>query len=111
MAKINQCMRLPTNYNTFHAFRRSGASLAYDLDIPVKEIKVHGTWSSDCVWRYIRSSASAEDQVSHTFRKVLSGPTVGLGFGEFYDIILWICKKSFSLKLFQLPALVIISNF
>ena len=42
LAKINQCMHLPSNFYTFHAFRHSGAFLPYELGIPVKEIKEHG---------------------------------------------------------------------
>ena len=71
LAKINQLLNLPSNYYTFHTFRRSGASLAYDLDISVKEIKEHGTWASDCVWRYIRPTASAGKQVSRVFKRTL----------------------------------------
>ena len=49
LASINVDFQLPSNFYTFHAFRRSGASLAYEIDIPVKEIKEHGTWASYCV--------------------------------------------------------------
>ena len=73
LSKINTLMGLPSNYYTFHAFRRSGASLAYDADIPIKEIKEHGTWASDCVWRYIQPSQTAGQQVSKKFRKLLQG--------------------------------------
>ena len=71
LATINRLLNLPSNYYTFHTFRRSGASLAYDLDIPVKEIKEHGTWASDCVWRYIRPTAAAGKQVSRVFKRTL----------------------------------------
>ena len=70
LANINQHMQLPSNFYTFHAFRRSGASLAYDNY--VKEIKEHGTWASDCVWRYIRPQATAGQEVSKKFRKYLN---------------------------------------
>ena len=69
LASINVDLKLPSNFYTFHAFRRSGASLAYEIDIPVKDIKEHGTWASDCVWRYIRSQAHAGSQVSTKFRQ------------------------------------------
>ena len=36
LAKINQHMRLPSNFDTFDAFMHSGASFVYDVDIPVK---------------------------------------------------------------------------
>ena len=71
LAKINEYLNLPANYYTFHAFRRSGASLAYELDIPVRDIKERGTWASDCVWRYIQPTASAGYQVARVFRTTL----------------------------------------
>ena len=71
LSKINLALDLPSNYYTFHAFRCSGASLAYDLDIPVKEIKEHGTWASECVWRYIRPTATAGKQVARVFKRTL----------------------------------------
>ena len=72
LAKINQCLHLPSNFYTFQAFRRSGASLACELGILVREIKKHGTLAPECVWTYIRPSASAGCQVGQTFRKNVS---------------------------------------
>ena len=40
----------------FHTFRRSGASLAFNLSVPVQYIKAHGTWASDAVWAYLHES-------------------------------------------------------
>ena len=40
----------------FHTFRRSGASLAFSLNVPVQYIKAHGTWASDAVWAYLHES-------------------------------------------------------
>ena len=40
----------------FHTFRRSGASLAFSLNVPVQYIKAHGTWASDAVWAYLDNS-------------------------------------------------------
>ena len=36
----------------FHTFRRSGASLAFSLNVPVQYIKAHSIWSSDAVYSY-----------------------------------------------------------
>ena len=69
LENINQDMQLPSNFYTFHAFRHSGASLAYKIDTPIKEIKEHGTWTSDCVWRYIRPQDNAGREVSFKFKK------------------------------------------
>ena len=38
---------------SFHSFRRSGATLAYNLGIDLEEIKRHGTWRSNAVQSYI----------------------------------------------------------
>ena len=57
---------------TFHTFRRSGASFAFNHNVSVQNIQQHGTWTSDCVWRYITDSVNASSQVSDTFRSVLS---------------------------------------
>jgi integrase len=42
---------------TFHAFRRSGASLAFASGVPFQAIQAHGTWASDALWAYIDASA------------------------------------------------------
>ena len=44
---------LDPSTHTFHCFRRSGASLAFNSDVSLQAIKHHGTWSSDAVWSYI----------------------------------------------------------
>ena len=54
LASINLALHLPKNFYTFHAFRRSGATLAYKAHAPIREIMDQGTWTSDCVWRYIQ---------------------------------------------------------
>ena len=40
----------------FHAFRRSGASWAFDHGIPLEHIKTHGGWRSEAIWRYLVST-------------------------------------------------------
>ena len=39
----------------FHTFRRSRASLAFSLNVPVQYIKAHGIWSSDAVYSYLNT--------------------------------------------------------
>ena len=48
---------------TFHTFRRSGASWAFQHGVSIEAIKQQGTWNLDCVWRYI-----------HTHTKTVSDP-------------------------------------
>ena len=38
---------------TFHAFRCSGATYAFNANVALQDIQSHGTWTSECVWRYI----------------------------------------------------------
>ena len=59
---------------TFHTFRRSGASWAYNHGVPVQAIKDQGTWSSDCVYRYI----SSDTQFSSSPSYMLSNSTYNL---------------------------------
>ena len=59
---------------TFHTFRRSGATFAFNNNVALQNIQKHGTWTSDCVWRYIIDSANAGEQVTNMFRAKLSNP-------------------------------------
>ena len=56
---------------TFHTFRRSGASFAFQNNVPVHEIKKHGTWAGDSVWRYIVQDACTSDKVTTTIEQML----------------------------------------
>ena len=57
---------------TFHTFRRSGATFAFNNNVQIQNIQKHGTWTSNCVWRYITDSTDAGDQVAKMFREKLS---------------------------------------
>ena len=56
---------------TFHSFRRSGATLAFNSQVPIQDIQSHGTWTSDCVWSYITQDHDASDKVALTFQSQL----------------------------------------
>ena len=61
---------------TFHSFRRSGASFAFNHQVSLQDIKSHGTWSSDAVWRYLVADETKASQVPLTFqRHLFLGPT------------------------------------
>ena len=53
LKSINVVLGLNPSYHTFHEFRRSGATFAHASHVPIQDIKRHGTWSSDRVWKYI----------------------------------------------------------
>ena len=52
LKKVSTVLQLPTPL-TFHLFRRSGTTWAFQHGVPMQDIMSHGTWTSDCVWRYV----------------------------------------------------------
>ena len=56
---------------TFHEFRRSGATWAFHNGVPHGTIMHHGTWKSDSVWKYIKSTPQLSSPVSATFQRSL----------------------------------------
>ena len=53
LKQVLESIGLDPSIYTFHTFRRSGATLAHNLDIDMDHIKRHGTWRSDAVKTYI----------------------------------------------------------
>ena len=70
LKSVSTLLALPKSL-TFHDFRRGGVSWAFSHGVPVQEIQAPGTWTSDCVWRYISLPASRSSQVSNAFRSHL----------------------------------------
>ena len=60
----------PSSY-TFHSFRRSGASLAFDYDIQFEKIQQHGGWSSDAIWTYLHNTPKSASTIPTTFQKLI----------------------------------------
>ena len=61
-----------TSLITFLSFRRSGAPFAFNHNVPLQEKQRHGTWTSECVWRYITNSIGAGTQVALTVACLIS---------------------------------------
>ena len=57
---------------TFHDFRRSGATFAYNCHVPIQDFKRHGTWSSDCVWHYIQSDHSSGEGIARALANAIN---------------------------------------
>ena len=38
---------------SLHTFRYSGATLVFNSNVSIQNIQSHGTWTSNCVWKYI----------------------------------------------------------
>ena len=71
LKSILKTLALDRSGITFHSFRRSGATFAFNHNVPLQNIQRHGTWTSDCVWRYVTDSVDAGSQVANTFATVL----------------------------------------
>jgi hypothetical protein len=64
-------LNFPSGY-TFHAFRRSGASLAFSAGVPFQAIQAHAMWTSEALWSYIHCD-SRDLAVPRLFAQVFSG--------------------------------------
>ena len=56
---------------TFHAFRCSGASLAFNHDVKLDHIKQHGHWRSESVWTYLNSTPKVAATIPLTFQAII----------------------------------------
>ena len=56
---------------SFHSFRRSGASFAFNNNIDVDAIKRQGTWNSEAVWAYLINDPLHQSSLISTFQRLL----------------------------------------
>ena len=63
---------LPPAEFGFHSLRRSGACWAFDHNMDLDHIKVHGGWKSDAIWRYLIRTPAAAGSVARTFQDCLN---------------------------------------
>jgi len=69
LATILRHLGLPPDQFTFHAFRRSGATLAFNNNVQLQNIQLHGGWRSSAIWAYLNSTHQAAGQVARTFQQ------------------------------------------
>ena len=72
LKSINMALGLNPHFFTYHSFRRSGATFAYNAHVPIQQIKRHGTWSSECVWRYIQSDHVSGEALAMSLAAVIN---------------------------------------
>ena len=72
LSKLNVKLGLHPHHFSFHTFRRSGASCAYNAHVPVQTIKSHGSWASDCVWTYIQQDSSRSAEIAASFQHLIN---------------------------------------
>ncbi len=58
LAQVIVAMGLNPSHFPFHTFRHSGATLAFQIGVPLEHIQAHGTWSSDAVWAYLKTAST-----------------------------------------------------
>ena len=68
LKNINIKLGLSPGFFTFHDFRRSGATFAFNTHIPIQDIKSHGTWSSE----YIQSDHTSGEVLASALAASLS---------------------------------------
>ena len=71
LAKISTNLKLPPGHLTFHAFRRSGATLAFNQNVSLQNIQSHGGWRSSAIWHYLNHTSQAAGVVAHTFQSII----------------------------------------
>ena len=71
LKRVLALLGLQNDGYTFHTFRRSGASWAYNHGVPMEAIKSQGTWMSDTVWCYIHDHSPTSSALLSAFRQHL----------------------------------------
>ena len=56
---------------TFHSLRCSGATLAFNMNVPMQYIQSHGTCMSEAVWTYITHNHNASLSMASSFQTLL----------------------------------------
>ena len=70
LATLLRILNLPLLGFGYHTFRRSGATLAFDTNISLQNIKLHGAWQSEAVWSYISENTSQALQILLPFQQL-----------------------------------------
>ena len=70
--KILALIHLNPQHFSFHTFRRSGATLAFNNNVDLQAIKRHGTWTSDAVNAYIVADPVHTASVASSFQRLLA---------------------------------------
>ena len=69
LAQVSKILNIPPGYITFHCFRRSGATFAFNNNVHLQNIQQHGGWKSDAVWSYLTQTNQGTARVAAAFAK------------------------------------------
>ena len=70
--KILTLIQLNPQHFSFHTFRRSGATLAFNNNVDLQAIKRHGTWTRDPVNAHIVADPVHTASVASSFQRLLT---------------------------------------
>ena len=68
LKKVLANKNIPPIGHSFHTFRRSGATLAFDNNISLQNIQAHGLWHSSAVWTYLQNASVAPSIILQPFK-------------------------------------------
>ena len=69
---VLQALQMDSNNFSFHTFRRSGATLAFNSDISMEAIRRHGTWRSNAVNSYIVEDPQRASGVARSLQRIFN---------------------------------------
>ena len=69
LALVLRSLGMPQEGYTFHALRRSGASLAFNENVSFDSIRSQGAWSSDAIWSYLHANSHKVQEVPTMFQR------------------------------------------
>ena len=72
LKKVLMHRNIPLKGHSFHTFRRSGATLAFDNNISLQNIQAHGLGRSSAVWTYLQNASVAPSIIPSTFASLIS---------------------------------------
>ena len=70
LKSINVQLGLNPSHFTFHSFQRSGTTFAFNVHVPIQNIKRHGTWT--CIWRYIQADQSSGEMLASSLADAIN---------------------------------------
>ena len=72
LRRAAQLAGLTAYHYTPHSLRRGGASFSFAAGVPLEHIKVHGTWTSEAVNRYLLATPHFNTPVANCFTHLLT---------------------------------------
>ena len=72
LAMLLSFLHVPHQHINFHAFRRSGVTLAFNSNVSLQNLKVHGGWKLDAIWSYLKTTTHAAGAVARSFQSSLN---------------------------------------